>query len=515
MDSLSRPARLYRLVTSTLVAASLVLPLNATWSIVAVDTATGEVAVASATCLTNFDLQHATPVIVVGRGAGAAQAAVDVSGVNRGIMFDGFRAGWTPRDIFDEIRANGAGSVQSKQFGIVGMEGNPISFSGIQNGDAASGLVGRRGTIIYAIQGNVLAGDAVVTAARDAFIAGEVDLSQRMMAAMEAARAFGGDGRCSCGPDADSCGAPPQNGFTKTAHVGYVLVARIGDTDGVCNSSLGCANGNYYLAVNVVGGALSPDPVFTLQSEYDAWRSNLAGRPDHLRSSALPAVDSLPADGLTATTVVVELVDLEGVPLGFGGADVRVALAEGSPDVALGPVQDRGDGTYAFGVVAGNETGTARFVVTANDGIAKATLFPHAELRIDTIQPVHLGVDDLRAIDGGRLPFVLNDPEAAEAAFILIASGSGTDPGVVIGPHLVPLNFDALTLRSVQRAGEGAFRDSVGRLDASGRAQATLNMPPGVLVNWIGRIDWAAIAFGGALGGSLRVHGPVGFDVAH
>ncbi|MFT7477232.1 MAG: hypothetical protein ACI80N_000505, partial [Gammaproteobacteria bacterium] len=55
----------------------------ATWSIVVVDRATGEVCVASATCLSNFALRKGIAVIAVGKGVGAAQSFLDTSGNNR------------------------------------------------------------------------------------------------------------------------------------------------------------------------------------------------------------------------------------------------------------------------------------------------------------------------------------------------------------------------------------------------------------------------------------------------
>ena len=52
------------------------------------------------------------------------------------------------------------------------------------------------------------------------------------MAAMQAARSMGGDGRCSCSPTLPtSCGSPPPS-FTKSAHIAYMMVARAGDTEG-------------------------------------------------------------------------------------------------------------------------------------------------------------------------------------------------------------------------------------------------------------------------------------------
>ena len=71
------------------------------------------------------------------------------------------------------------------------------------------------------IQGNILAGDAVVANAEAALIATPGDLSLKVMAAMEAARATGGDGRCSCNqPDPTACGAPPPS-FTYSAFTAY------------------------------------------------------------------------------------------------------------------------------------------------------------------------------------------------------------------------------------------------------------------------------------------------------
>ena len=72
------------------------------------------------------------------------------------------------------------------------------------------------------------------------------------MAAMEAARAMGGDGRCSCsGSDPDGCGSPPPS-FTKSAHTAFVVLARLGNTDGGCGQLDGCAAGNYYLSLATV-----------------------------------------------------------------------------------------------------------------------------------------------------------------------------------------------------------------------------------------------------------------------
>ena len=68
------------------------------------------------------------------------------------------------------------------------------------------------GDIVYAVQGNVLTGPAVITAAEQAIRTTPGDLAEKLMAAMEASRFFGGDGRCSCnGNSPTQCGAPPAS----------------------------------------------------------------------------------------------------------------------------------------------------------------------------------------------------------------------------------------------------------------------------------------------------------------
>ena len=69
-------------------AAALALPAQATWSIIALDRATGEICIAGATCLTGNELARGLAVIVPGVGAGAAQSAIDASGANRVIIWD-------------------------------------------------------------------------------------------------------------------------------------------------------------------------------------------------------------------------------------------------------------------------------------------------------------------------------------------------------------------------------------------------------------------------------------------
>jgi hypothetical protein len=207
------------------------VPASATWSIIIIDTRTREVSLGSATCLTNFDLQAGTPILLVGIGGGTAQSYVDASGQNRVVVRDQIQAGTDPEEILAILEAFDTGH-QTRQYGLADVLGRAATFSGTGAGAWAGGQTGTLGDLVYAVQGNVLTGEPVVTAAVQAIIDTPGDVPAKMMAAMEAARVMGGDGRCSCNGGApDSCGAPPPD-FEKTAHIAYMLTARIGDRDG-------------------------------------------------------------------------------------------------------------------------------------------------------------------------------------------------------------------------------------------------------------------------------------------
>lgn len=368
---------------STLALSLLVSPLGATWSIVVVNTRTREVAVGTATCLERDKLGKFVPVIVVGKGAGAAQSVSDNGANGRQVMFRELQAGaLTPSEILVAV-LDGVNSDPLRQYGIASFTGEAATFTGAGCFQWAGGVTGRVGDLSYSIQGNIVTGEAVVLAAEAALLGTEGDLSRKLMAAMQAAREFGGDGRCSCSPTApESCGSPPLS-FEKSSHVGWMGLARIGDSDGDCGPARGCATGQYYLLLFFYGGEDDPDPVDVLQLQYDQWRANLGGRPDHLLSTATLNRDSLPADGASVSTATVRLRDVEGVPLDHGGATLTVAPAPGAPVLAsAGQVTDLGDGRYRFPLTAGTTSGTARFVITASDGVVTATLFPFLELEL-------------------------------------------------------------------------------------------------------------------------------------
>jgi uncharacterized Ntn-hydrolase superfamily protein len=119
---------------------------GATWSIVLTDSATSEIAIGSATCVTGIDLKRLASVVVVTKGAGAAQSAVEPTGANRLLMFQQLMNGTSPAQILALLEAQDPGH-QSRQYGIADTQERAVGFTGSQAGGFAGLLTGRMGPV--------------------------------------------------------------------------------------------------------------------------------------------------------------------------------------------------------------------------------------------------------------------------------------------------------------------------------------------------------------------------------
>jgi len=257
---------------------------SATWSVIALDAKTGQVIIASATCVrqagfpqrqpnASRDLMDVQAVIVPGLGVAACQAGVDNTRRNQMLVYDEIRKGTPPERIIELLKQDP--DVQRRQFGIVMMprgeaitaRNNRAGFSGSGNSAAALHWGGQVGDIYYQVQGNILFGDQVVMMAALAFTRATGTMADRVMAAMEAADQYGGDARCNCGNN-PLAQLPCDD---KTSHVAYIAIADKDDAVGVTHN-----DGKYfaYLSVtdeNTTAGE-SANPVKTLRMRYDAWK---------------------------------------------------------------------------------------------------------------------------------------------------------------------------------------------------------------------------------------------------
>jgi hypothetical protein len=253
---------------------------SATWSVIAVDRSTSRVVIASATCVDRDDqfLMGVQAVVVPGKGVAACQAGVDNTHQNQMLVFRELQKGTDPKAIIAQLSADPA--FQTRQFGIVDLQGRSAGHSGLANGYVSQDIHGQvPGTeIFYSIQGNILRPGTVVPNAVQAFLNAKGAITDRVMAAMEAADGSGGDSRCTCPPWPTDGSKPAIPCSEKTAHVAYILMAEKGDANGDSHN-----NGKYtmYLTVsqpapdhgpNVIRDGENLNPVKTLRLRYDAWR---------------------------------------------------------------------------------------------------------------------------------------------------------------------------------------------------------------------------------------------------
>src|SRR5512132_153913 len=252
----------------------------ATWSVIAVDRSTSRVVIASATCVDRDDefLKGVQAVVVPGKGVAACQAAVDQTHQNQMLVFQELQKGTDPKRIIEMLSEDPA--FQSRQFGILDLQGRRAGHSGLTNGYVSQDVQGQvPGTeVFYSIQGNILRPGLVVPNAVQAFINTNGAITDRVMAAMEAADGSGGDSRCTCPPWPTDGSKPAIPCDGKTSHVAYILMAEKNDTNGDSHN-----NGKYTMYINVAqpGSDHGPNvikpgenlnPVKTLRMRYDEWR---------------------------------------------------------------------------------------------------------------------------------------------------------------------------------------------------------------------------------------------------
>jgi uncharacterized Ntn-hydrolase superfamily protein len=158
-----------------------------TWSLLALDDRTGELGVVVATRF--FAVGALCPRVEGGVAALATQGLVNPMLGLRGM--ERLRAGAAPQKVLDALLAEDAGRA-SRQFHILDAEGRLAQHTG-------SDCVGWCGAVTapnLSVAGNMLAGAGVLDATRDAFLAApELPMAERLLHAMEAGQAAGGDAR--------------------------------------------------------------------------------------------------------------------------------------------------------------------------------------------------------------------------------------------------------------------------------------------------------------------------------
>ena len=164
-----------------------VVRIAGTFSIVAVDPTTAEVGCAVQSRY--FAIGAVTPWVRAGVGAVATQAMGVVAGNGRRAL-DALALDVDPAAALDQVLVDDADR-DLRQLGADSADGRAAAFTGRDCVEWAGHLVEHG----FAIQGNMLANGDVLPAMRQAFVEMAAPLPERLMAALEAGQAAGGDRR--------------------------------------------------------------------------------------------------------------------------------------------------------------------------------------------------------------------------------------------------------------------------------------------------------------------------------
>src|SRR5262245_927651 len=167
---------------------ALALPAMATFSIVAIDPATGDLGVAVASRY--FAVGAVVPWADANVGAVATQANVNVGYGPKALEL--LRQGLNAQQVMDRLFAEDTfPGKEGRQIAIVDAKGNIAVFTG----DGAQDWKGHRKGATWSAQGNILVGPHVVEAMGKAFESTNDELAEKLYAALKAGDDAGGDSR--------------------------------------------------------------------------------------------------------------------------------------------------------------------------------------------------------------------------------------------------------------------------------------------------------------------------------
>ncbi len=215
-----------------------------TFSICAVDSVTGQVGSAGATCITSASTS-AIIISDVHPGVGVIHTQASYLSANQNYARILMDSGYTPARIIDSLIAN---DVQNnplvRQYGIVDLVNGVHSAA--YTGSNCSSYKNHIAGVNYSIQGNILLGQEILDSMQSRFVNTPGSLACKLMAALQGAKVIGADTRC----------AP----YGISTYSAFVRVAEPADTTGPLYLDL---------TVNTFPG--NHDPIDSLQVMFDNW----------------------------------------------------------------------------------------------------------------------------------------------------------------------------------------------------------------------------------------------------
>ena len=344
---------------------SLKVSAQDTFSIVAVDTVTGEIGSAGASCVGPFGGVGAFILSDVIEGIGAIHTQASYLAANQQNAHNRMLEGLSPQEIIDWLVAN---DVQAnplvRQYGIVDLtrNGESAAYTGVNCMDYKNHVTGPG----YAVQGNILLGQIIIDTMQTMYLltSGE-PLADRLMKTLQAAKIIGADTRCAVR------GTSSQSGFVK--------VVRIGDGT------------TPYLQIVVPDTPVGTDPIDVLRGQFDDWKESLYTIVDPFLSEIKVDEDSIPADGTSQALITISPKNNSDTLLASG---LEIILTK-SGDGTLSPIFDLGNGIYEATITAptviGSDTISAK-VVLGNDTVSIFT-----KITVQYISPVSVIEDEIAA----------------------------------------------------------------------------------------------------------------------
>jgi uncharacterized Ntn-hydrolase superfamily protein len=266
-----------------------------TFSIVAVDTVTGEIGSAGASCLDNIQFPGSNGAIIISDilpGRGAIHTQSYWNAVNQANARLKMEEGLSPQQVIDWLKANdaqgGFGWV-NRQYGVVDFDPDGHPRSAALTGNGCLDWKGHRLGVHYAIQGNILLGPEILDSMEARFLAATGTLADRLMACLQGANVPGADSRCL------------SNGTSSLS--AFLRVAKPGDADD-----------SLYLDLNVPSLPAGREPIDSLQTLYNTWKTSVSASAPVIQA---PRIFPNPAQGwlvvsLPESQAWLEMFDLAG-----------------------------------------------------------------------------------------------------------------------------------------------------------------------------------------------------------
>ena len=231
-----RETLLFLIIVSTRILVS-----QDTFSIVAVDTITGEVGSAGASCI-----QGSIIISDIHPGVGAIHTQSYWNAINQDSAASLMDQGYSPQNIIDWLVENDAENNPAiRQYGIIDLidGGRSAGFTGENCFDFKGHKLGEN----YAIQGNILLGQSILDDMEAAFLTQYGTFEEKLMASLMAANVTGADTRCT------PYGTPAISAFI-----------RVADPDN--------SEDSLYMDINVNNAPLTLNPLDSLNVLYWDWK---------------------------------------------------------------------------------------------------------------------------------------------------------------------------------------------------------------------------------------------------